>query len=135
MPMNCCLYFLRIVIVCLNCLTTYHDGQNMGKLSECMEKTFRHLNDAIQGKECVRFLTRQVTGVLLLTNLPGVRSHVVNHNTYPGQNMIFCQKTRTQEYFFLYFNHERMFIYWAPLNIHVSLYKYTTNYHWMENNR
>lgn len=46
--------------VCLNCLTTYHDGQNMGKLSECMEKTFRQLNDAIQGKECARFNLKQI---------------------------------------------------------------------------
>lgn len=46
--------------VCLNCLTTNHVGHKMGKLSECMEDTFRQLNDAIQGKECARFNLKQI---------------------------------------------------------------------------
>lgn len=46
--------------VCLNCLTTNHVGHKMGRLSECMEDTFRQLNDAIQGKECARFNLKQI---------------------------------------------------------------------------
>lgn len=35
-------------------------GHKMGKLSECIEKTFRQLNDAVQGKECARFDLKQI---------------------------------------------------------------------------
>lgn len=75
-------------------------------------------------------------GGLSLTKLPVVRYHVVNHNTYPGQNtsIIYQQKREHRNNFYFYILTMSACLSIELLLTYVSLYKYTTNYHQMENN-